>query len=108
MYQNADFYILDDPLSAVDAHVAEHLFTHVIGPNGLLSNTTCIVAVNTTAHLSLFDLVVKLKSDKQANRLDSYALDFRRQHRAFRAARFASRKRELFGAHDKPMLGDIK
>ena len=35
---NTDLYLLDDPLSAVDAHVAKHIFDHVIGPNGLLKN----------------------------------------------------------------------
>ena len=35
---NTDLYLLDDPLSAVDAHVAKHIFDHVIGPNGLLKD----------------------------------------------------------------------
>lgn len=38
VYQNSDLYVLDDPLSAVDSHVAKHLFDHVIGPTGLLRN----------------------------------------------------------------------
>lgn len=36
-YQHADIYILDDPLSAVDAHVGKHIFSKVLGPNGLLN-----------------------------------------------------------------------
>jgi hypothetical protein len=35
-----DILLLDDPLSAVDAHVAEHLMRYLIGPNGLLGQTT--------------------------------------------------------------------
>lgn len=38
VYNNADIYILDDPLSAVDAHVGKHIFNSVIGPKGLLKN----------------------------------------------------------------------
>ena len=38
MYQNAEVYLLDDPLSAVDAHVGRHIFDHVIGHHGLLHN----------------------------------------------------------------------
>ena len=37
MYQDTDIYLLDDPLSAVDAHVGKELFDHVIGPEGCLS-----------------------------------------------------------------------
>ena len=35
-YQDSDIYVLDDPLSAADAHVAKQLFNNVIGPNGVL------------------------------------------------------------------------
>ncbi|KAJ1870219.1 hypothetical protein LPJ57_005388, partial [Coemansia sp. RSA 486] len=36
IYEGANVYILDDPLSAVDAHVRRHIFTRVLGPKGLL------------------------------------------------------------------------
>lgn len=36
VYSDADIYMLDDPLSAVDSHVGKHIFDHVIGPNGML------------------------------------------------------------------------
>ena len=38
VYFNADLYLLDDPLSAVDAHVGKHIFDNVIGPRGILRN----------------------------------------------------------------------
>lgn len=38
VYSNADLYLLDDPLSAVDVHVGKHLFEKVIGSSGLLKN----------------------------------------------------------------------
>lgn len=36
VYSNSDIYLLDDPLSAVDSHVAKHIFDKVIGPDGVL------------------------------------------------------------------------
>ena len=38
IYQDADVYFLDDPLSAVDSHVGKHIFDEVIGQNGMLKN----------------------------------------------------------------------
>ena len=36
VYQEADVYLMDDPLSAVDSHVGKHIFDQVIGPDGIL------------------------------------------------------------------------
>lgn len=38
VYCDSDVYLLDDPLSAVDAHVGKHIFENVVGPKGLLKN----------------------------------------------------------------------
>lgn len=38
VYRKADVYLLDDPLSAVDAHVGQHIFDKVIGPKGVLKD----------------------------------------------------------------------
>ena len=38
VYLDNDIYLLDDPLSAVDAHVGKHIFDKVIGPTGCLKN----------------------------------------------------------------------
>ena len=45
VYFNADIYLLDDPLSAVDAHVGKHIFDNVIGPKGLLKNKVRIFII---------------------------------------------------------------
>ena len=41
VYFNADIYLLDDPLSAVDSHVGKHIFENVVGPRGMLKNKVC-------------------------------------------------------------------
>ena len=41
VYQEADVYLLDDPLSAVDSHVGKHIFDKVIGPEGMLKSKVC-------------------------------------------------------------------
>lgn len=42
VYSDADIYLLDDPLSAVDSHVGKHLFNNVIGQQGLLKRKVSI------------------------------------------------------------------
>lgn len=37
VYRNASIYLLDDPLSAVDAHVGKFLFDECLGPKGYLA-----------------------------------------------------------------------
>ncbi len=38
VYNNADMYLLDDPLSAVDSHVGKHIFEKVSNPLSVLQN----------------------------------------------------------------------
>lgn len=45
-YSEADIFLLDDPLSAVDSHVGKHLFDKVIGPNGVLKGKVCAEPIN--------------------------------------------------------------
>lgn len=58
MYHNADIYLLDDPLSAVDSHVGKHLFEKAIGPKGLLRSKTRLVVTHSVAYLPRMDQIV--------------------------------------------------
>ncbi|KAF9200744.1 hypothetical protein BGZ49_009020, partial [Haplosporangium sp. Z 27] len=60
-YQDADIYLLDDPLSAVDAHVDQHLWRSLIGPAGLLKNKTRILVTHGIHHLDNVDQIVVIK-----------------------------------------------
>ncbi|GBM27210.1 Multidrug resistance-associated protein 1 [Araneus ventricosus] len=64
VYQDADIYLLDDPLSAVDSHVGAHIFKHVIGPNGALQNKTRILATHDISVLSDVDKIYVLSEGK--------------------------------------------
>uniref|UniRef100_A0A674BJY3 Canalicular multispecific organic anion transporter 2-like n=1 Tax=Salmo trutta TaxID=8032 RepID=A0A674BJY3_SALTR len=58
LYNEADVYLLDDPLSAVDAHVAKHIFDHVIGPEGALQGKTRILVTHGISFLPQVDNIV--------------------------------------------------
>ncbi|KAF9898957.1 Multidrug resistance-associated protein 1, partial [Linnemannia zychae] len=60
-YQNADIYLFDDPLSAVDAHVDQHLWENLIGPNGLLKDKTRVLVTHEIHHLEHVDQIVVVK-----------------------------------------------
>ncbi|KAM9556815.1 ATP-binding cassette sub-family C member 6 isoform 4-T5 [Guaruba guarouba] len=60
VYQKASIYLLDDPLSAVDAHVGQHIFEHVLGPNGLLKDKTRVLVTHSINILPQVDNIVFL------------------------------------------------
>jgi len=61
VYNDADLYLLDDPLSAVDAHVGKHIFEEVIGPKGLLARKTRILVTHGITFLPQVDNIYVLK-----------------------------------------------
>ena len=61
LYSNADIYMLDDPLSAVDSHVGKHIFDQVIGPKGLLNKKTRFFVTNSLGFLSQCDEILVLE-----------------------------------------------
>ncbi|KAM9035584.1 multidrug resistance-associated protein 1 isoform X2 [Sarcophilus harrisii] len=66
VYNDADIYLLDDPLSAVDVHVGKHLFEKVIGSSGLLKNKTRILVTHNLALLPQADLILVMESGRVA------------------------------------------
>lgn len=61
VYADSDIYLFDDPLSAVDAHVSKHLFTHVIGPKGMLKDKTRVLVTHRITFLPQVDHIIVLK-----------------------------------------------
>ncbi|GMH35949.1 hypothetical protein BSKO_03817 [Bryopsis sp. KO-2023] len=61
-YSGGDVMLLDDPLSAVDAHVGRHIFTKCI--SGLLSNKTRILVTHQLQYLPGADVVVVVQKGR--------------------------------------------
>ncbi|XP_063816843.1 ATP-binding cassette sub-family C member 3 isoform X3 [Pseudophryne corroboree] len=71
VYSNSDVYLLDDPLSAVDAHVAKHIFDNVIGPDGLLRGKTRLLVTHGISFLPQVDHIVVFV-DGKVSEMGSY------------------------------------
>ena len=59
-----DIYLLDDPLSAVDPHVGQHLFDHCI-KNSLRGKTVIFVTHQLQVKAIAFSLVINIYSCNQ-------------------------------------------
>ena len=64
VYARADIYLLDDVLSAVDSHVGKHIMEQVLGPRGLLSTKTRILATNAVFILQQASYITLLKEGR--------------------------------------------
>lgn len=60
VYKNADIYLLDDPLSAVDMHVGKHLFEDCI--SGFLKDKTRILVTHQLQYLNHVDQILFLNN----------------------------------------------
>ncbi|XP_077988244.1 ATP-binding cassette sub-family C member 5-like [Glandiceps talaboti] len=61
-YSDRDIYLLDDPLSAVDAHVGKHLFTHLI--KGALKGKSVLFVTHQLQYLSQCDDIIVLREGR--------------------------------------------
>jgi ABC-type multidrug transport system fused ATPase/permease subunit len=61
LYSDAEIYMLDDPLSAVDSHVGKSIFDSVIGPNGMLKDKTRLFVTNSLSFLPQCDQIIMLE-----------------------------------------------
>ncbi|XP_058021721.1 ATP-binding cassette sub-family C member 3 isoform X2 [Ahaetulla prasina] len=71
VFSNTDVYLLDDPLSAVDSHVAKHIFDNVIGPEGALKGKTRILVTHGIHFLPQVDYIVVVV-DGRISEMGSY------------------------------------
>ncbi|XP_067433255.1 ATP-binding cassette sub-family C member 3 isoform X2 [Thunnus thynnus] len=81
LYSDADVYLLDDPLSAVDAHVSKHIFDNLIGPEGALKGKTRILVTHGISFLPQVDNIVVMV-DGRVSEMGSHQ-ELLRQNGAF-------------------------
>ncbi|XP_066138463.1 ATP-binding cassette sub-family C member 4-like isoform X2 [Euwallacea fornicatus] len=79
IYRQADIYLLDDPLSAVDTHVGKHLFEKCIIE--YLENKTRILVTHQLQYLKKADLIIVLNEGRiecvgTFDELSNSSLDF--------------------------------
>ncbi|XP_041482605.1 multidrug resistance-associated protein 5-like [Lytechinus variegatus] len=66
LYSDRDIYLLDDPLSAVDAHVGLHIFTHCIST--ALKGKTVLFVTHQLQYLKDCDLVMTMMDGRIVER----------------------------------------
>jgi ABC-type multidrug transport system fused ATPase/permease subunit len=52
VYSKREIIVLDDPLSALDAHTGRHVFKHLLGHNGLLKDSIVLFVTHAAQYLS--------------------------------------------------------
>ncbi|XP_071525767.1 ATP-binding cassette sub-family C member 5-like isoform X3 [Panulirus ornatus] len=106
VYSNRDIYLLDDPLSAVDAKVAKHIFNNCI--KGTLAGKTVILVTHATHFLEKCDEIIVMQEGKIAERGTHLELTARKGEYydmiGFEAAH--KRNKEEEKKPDKEVMGD--
>ncbi|KAJ3164744.1 hypothetical protein HDU88_005180 [Geranomyces variabilis] len=64
VYARADVYLIDDTLSAVDAHVGRHIFDRVLGSEGLLRGTTRLFVTHSVQYLDAMDRILVMEDGR--------------------------------------------
>ncbi|CAN8194169.1 unnamed protein product [Coccothraustes coccothraustes] len=81
VYSSSDIFLLDDPLSAVDSHVAKHIFDKVVGPDGVLKGKTRILVTHGISFLPQVDHIFVLV-DGKISEMGSYQ-ELLKQNKSF-------------------------
>ncbi|XP_062705317.1 multidrug resistance-associated protein 1-like [Aedes albopictus] len=71
VYADAEIYLFDDPLSAVDAHVGKHIFEKVIGPEGILVGRSRLLVTHGISFLPFVEEIFVVK-DGEISESGSY------------------------------------
>ncbi|XP_040572291.1 multidrug resistance-associated protein 1 isoform X2 [Lepeophtheirus salmonis] len=62
IYQNAQVYLMDDPLSACDSNLKAQIFHNTIGPKGFLQKKTRLLITNQSSLIPLMDRIIVIQN----------------------------------------------
>lgn len=68
IYQRADVYVLDDPLSAIDGEVSHFIYSNVFGKEGLLKQKTVIMVTQDHGHFKSADQIILIENGRITER----------------------------------------
>ena len=82
VYAQADVYLFDEPLGAVDAHVGLHLFDRLFGADGLLRGRTVLLVSHQVQYAPRCDVVLMMDGGRVVEtgtyeQLQAKGIDFR-------------------------------
>ncbi|KAJ2450833.1 Multidrug resistance-associated protein 1 [Coemansia sp. RSA 2336] len=101
IYTDADIFILDDILSAVDIEVGRHIIEHVLTGNGMVSNKTRLLVTHAEYVVPLSDKVVVF-SESGITVSDQASIDYQSlfKHKVVEAPRILNEQGDVNkGAH---------
>ncbi|CAF0827681.1 unnamed protein product [Adineta ricciae] len=104
LYTNADIYLFDDPLAAVDQLVAKQIFDRCFGPNGLLKNKTRLLVTHQTQFLRDAHQIIYLSQGQ------IYPYDYLNQNKIIEKQVNNPETSDLLSdvLNDKPNIEDIQ
>ena len=94
-YHVSDIVLMDDPLSAVDAHVAKHIFDQLIGPNGWLKGRTRILVTHNLGFLHKVDRILLFHEGRIVDQGSLEQLQMNQSHHFEEMSEFVGKNREI-------------
>ncbi|KAJ3220874.1 hypothetical protein HK099_003938 [Clydaea vesicula] len=100
-YFDADIYLFDDPLSAVDQHVGKHIFDNVIGNNGLLKDKARILVTHGIHFLPKCDRIISL-AEGEIRESGTYSQLMKNETYFYELIKTYGKKKDVTNATDSP------
>uniref|UniRef100_A0A0U9HSG5 Putative ABCC protein n=1 Tax=Chrysomela populi TaxID=154003 RepID=A0A0U9HSG5_CHRPP len=107
IYKSADIYLLDDPLSAVDANVGKHLYERCI--RDFLSNKICVLATHQLQYLKNVDNIIimndgEIEMEGTYEELQKSGLDFAKMMEDFHSDEVVEKQKKKIRSRQNTLV----